>query len=174
MEKTNKVKVVSCVNYAVGLIIPEHHYIRNFEHEGSFAWIDRDILEEGLTTIGVQTLFKEGILKIEEGVAPTKENATEEEVKEANEELVEELKDAAYEGEPEPVILNNGQIIRLLKLGTVAELERTLNEAALETKQKIVDVAVKEKFTDYEKCALIKKYLGHDILKMVQLADELK
>ena len=174
MEKTNKVKVVSCVNYSVGLIIPEHHFARNFDREGSFAWVDKDVLEEGMNSIGVQTLFKEGMLKIEEAVAPIKGDETPEEIEEANKEIVEELNDALYEGEPEPVILNNGQIIRLLKLGTLAELEKTLNEAAAETKQKIIDVAVKEKFTDYEKCALIKKYLGQDILRMVQLSEDLK
>lgn len=150
-----KVKVKSMVNYSVGLIIPELRFKRDFSKEGEIKSIDFETLYEGVTSLGVRTLFEEGILYIEDkqdriDLGLEEEDSTEEKFK----------------------ILNRGQILKLLKVDPISVFEDTLKEISKEQVNRIASIAIEEKFTDFEKCKLIKKYCGIDVISSVQNNDE--
>ena len=128
-----KVTVKSMVNYSVGLNIPDLRFKRDFTKEGETKAIDFDTLFEGVTSLGVRTLFDEGILYID-----NKQDRIDLGLEE--------------EGQPERFrILNRGQILKLLKVDPVSKLQETLETLPREQINRIAEVAIEEKFTDFEK-----------------------
>mgnify|MGYP006976542856 FL=1 len=149
-----KVTVKSMVNYSVGLNIPDLRFKRDFTKEGETKAIDFDTLFEGVTSLGVRTLFDEGILYIE-----NKQDRIDLGLEE--------------EGQPERFrILNRGQILKLLKVDPVSKLQETLETLPREQINRIAEVAIEEKFTDFEKCNVIKKFCGIDVISSVQNMNE--
>ena len=61
-----KVKVISTANAIVGMTIPEYHFSRTWAKKGAQVLIDKDMLEEALARPGVQYLFEQGLLYIED------------------------------------------------------------------------------------------------------------
>lgn len=149
--ENRKVVVKSMANYQVGFTMPELRFKRVFAKENETKQIEFNILEEGLSTLGIRTLFDEGILVIEN------------EQDRIDLGLQEGPNDAARFK-----ILNHGQILKLLKIDSAATLENTLSTLPREQILRIADVAISEKFTDYEKCQIIKKYCGIDVITSVQ------
>lgn len=149
-----KVTVKSMVNYTVGLTIPDLRFKREFTKEGETKSIDFDTLFEGVTSLGVRTLFEEGILYIE-----NKQDRIDLGLEEEGQE--EKFK-----------ILNRGQILKLLKVDPISKLESTLEVLPREQVNRIAEVAIEEKFTDFDKCNVIKKYCGIDIISSVQNLSE--
>lgn len=152
--ENRKVAVKSMVNYKVGLNIPELRFSREFSRENEVKHIDFDTLLEGLNLLGVQTLFDEGILYIVE------------------EQDRIDLGLQESPGEEKFQILNRGQILKLLKLDTLEKFENTLEKLPKEQINRIADIAIEEKFTDYEKCKLIKKYCDIDVIEIVRNNEE--
>lgn len=149
-----KVTVKSMVNYSVGLNIPDLRFKRDFTKEGETKTIDFDTLFEGVTSLGVRTLFDEGILYIE-----NKQDRIDLGLEE--------------EGQPERFrILNRGQILKFLKVDPVSKLQETLETLPREQINRIAEVAIEEKFTDFEKCNVIKKFCGIDVISSVQNMNE--
>nr|DAI57090.1 MAG TPA: hypothetical protein [Caudoviricetes sp.] len=149
-----KVIVKSMVNYIVGLNIPDLRFKREFAKEGETKSIDFDTLLEGITSLGVRTLFEEGILYIE-----NKQDRIDLGLEE--------------EGRPEKFkVLTRGQILKLLKVDPISKLQETLEISPKEQINRIAEVAIEEKFTDFDKCNLIKKFCGIDIISSVQNINE--
>lgn len=152
--ENRKVAVKSMVNYKVGLNIPELRFSREFSRENEVKHIDFDTLLEGLNLLGVQTLFDEGILYVVE------------------EQDRIDLGLQESPGEEKFQILNRGQILKLLRLDTLEKFENTLEKLPKEQINRIADIAIEEKFTDYEKCKLIKKYCDIDVIEIVRNNEE--
>lgn len=149
-----KVIVKSMVNYIVGLNIPDLRFKREFAKEGETKSIDFDTLLEGITSLGVRTLFEEGILYIE-----NKQDRIDLGLEE--------------EGSPEKFkVLTRGQILKLLKVDPISKLQETLEISPKEQINRIAEVAIEEKFTDFDKCNLIKKFCGIDVISSVQNINE--
>ena len=142
------------VNYTVGLSIPDLRFKREFTKEGETKSIDFDTLYEGVTSLGVRTLFEEGILYIE-----NKQDRIDLGLEEEGQE--EKFK-----------ILNRGQILKLLKVDPISKLENTLETLPREQANRIAEVAIEEKFTDFDKCNVIKKFCGIDVISSVQNLNE--
>ena len=153
--ENRKVTVKSMASYQVSLLMPEIRFKRVFTKEGETKAIEFDILYEGMSTYGIRTLFEEGILIIE------------------NEQDRIDL--GLQENQAETAkfqVLNRGQILKLLRVDPIAKLEETLSILPREQILRIADVAIKEKFTDYEKCQLIKRACDIDIITSVQNSED--
>ena len=152
--ENRKIAVKSMVNYKVGLNIPELRFSREFSRENEVKHIDFDTLLEGLNLLGVQTLFDEGILYVVE------------------EQDRIDLGLQESPGEEKFQILNRGQILKLLKLDTLEKFEDTLKKLPKEQVLRVADIAIEEKFTDYEKCKLLKQYCDIDVIEIVRNNEE--
>lgn len=150
MSETRRIQVKSMVNYKVGLFIPDMHFEREFTREGETKSIDFEILYESINSLGVRTLFEEGILHIEN--------------RQDRIDLGLEEADA-----PETVkVLNNGQILKLLRVDSLEKFTETIKNLPLEQVKKIADVAINNKVTDFDKCALLKKRTKIDVIANIQ------
>lgn len=152
-NKENKVAVISTMNAEVGIILPDLRLNKTWPKKGSKIYIDKDVLEEALYDPGTQYLFDEGILYIED--------------LEVKKELGLEPEDAAT---PENIIvLNNNQMLRYLKTGTMAELEDILKKLSHEQKLNMANFAIEQKAGDRDKCDMIFKYTGINVNKAIEL-----
>ena len=142
--ENKKIEVISAVNYIVGLNIPELRFSREFRKPGEKKLIDFDILYEGVNNTGVKTLFDEGILYIKD------------------KEVLEELGlNTSIE------VLNENQIIKMLKVDTLSDFKTEIEKLTLTQINQMVDVAIKLKFTDFEKCKILEKKTGIDVIHSV-------
>lgn len=112
----DKVKVISTANAIVGMTIPEYHFSRTWAKKGAQVLIDKEMLEEALARPGVQYLFEQGLLYIED--------------METKRELGLEPLDAE---EPTNIIIPDDQMVkRLLTVAPVSELKATLKKLPTE------------------------------------------
>jgi hypothetical protein len=150
-----KIKVVSKVPYNVGLIIPEHRFARTFTREEQTILVDDEILREGMYNKGVENAFRNGILYIDD-----------------KDFRIEMGLEVPGEEKPEVNVLNSSQMLTLLKVKTAEEFQNALSTLSLDQIERLVSLAVEHKITDYEKCKLLKKYSGKDVMKIIGLYEE--
>ena len=153
MENKEKVEVVSKVGGTVIFTVPDLHYRREFRKKGAKISIDKALLEEAMYDPGVEALFREGILYIEN--------------MKDKQDLGLEPEDAT---EPENIIvLNDGQMRRYLTVAPVNELKDVLEKLSPESKNELANYAIENDISDYQKVQLIKESTGIDILKAIEL-----
>ena len=155
MNTDRKVNVKSVVNYGVAFTIPELRYKRTFSKENEIKSIDFAILEEALSSNGARTLFEEGILVIE------------------NEQDRIDL--GLQEEGDNPLkfeIFSSEKIKEILATYSESELADIFSELPREQIYRFAEIAILNKFTDYNKCLLIKKSCGIDVITNVQNGTE--
>ena len=150
MENERKVAVKSMVKYRVGLEIPDLRFSRVFATENEVKNISFETLLEGMNSLGVRTLFEEGILYIE-----NKKDRVDLGLQE--EEDTEKFK-----------VLNRGQILKLLKVDSPKKLEEVIKNMPKEQILRITDIAIEEKITDYDKGKILKAACGIDVIESVK------
>ena len=155
----SKIKVVSMVPYTVGLNIPEFRISKRFTQEGQVALIEEEALAEAMYRRGTAKLFSQGILKIE-GSEEFKLGAGLAEVNE-DEEIVDTV-----------LTLNSSQMLVLLKTKTLEEFKETVEKLSPEQLELLAGLAVSHKVTDYEKCKILRKLTGKDIMKTISLTED--
>ena len=157
MEK-KKVEVVSKVGGTVILSVPDLHFRREFRRKGAKVLVDKDILEEAIFNPGIEALFQSGALYIED-LAVKKELGLEPE-------------DAK---EPENIIvLNDAQIKRYLTVAPTHELKEIVEKLTPESKNELVEYAIANNISDYNKVKILKEATGIDVLNAIKLRHEEK
>lgn len=154
-----KIKVTSMVPYIVGLNIPEFRINKRFTQEGQVALIEEEALTEAMYDAGTAKLFSQGILKIE-GSEEFKLGAGLAEVNEKKE-VVDTV-----------LTLNSSQMLVLLKTKTLEEFKETVEKLSPEQLELLAGLAVSHKVTDYEKCKILRKLTGKDIMKTISLTED--
>lgn len=152
----NKVEVISNSTGIVILNVPSLNLRREFLRKGAKMKFDRDQLIEACYDIGVENLFKTGVLYTED-MAFKKEIGLEPE-------------DAT-----EPVniiVLDDKQKKRLLTVMPYIEFKNYLNDLPEATLEDLVEYAVANKIQDYQKVQALKEKTGKDISKMIALSDD--
>jgi hypothetical protein len=150
----NKVKVVNLVSGKVSLNIPDIRLNRTWEKKGAVKTIPYDQLEEALYDPGVEFLFREGILGMEDmetkialGLEP--------------------------EGAKEPVniiTLSDQQRKRYLTVMPIAEFRQEIKKLPIEQVKELGNFAIANEITsDFDKADIIKDMTGIDIVKTIEL-----
>lgn len=148
-----KVKVVSLVSHRVILTVPELRLRRVWERKGAVALIPFEQLEEAMYSPGVEALFRNGTLGIDDmevkialGLEP--------------------------EGAKEPVnivTLNDDQRKRYLTVMPLHEFKEKLAELPREQITELAAYAIENKIMDYDKSEEIKRYIDVDIMTAIKL-----
>ena len=143
-----KVEVTSLSTGRVGIILPYMHFKRIWEKKGTKRYIEFGILREAIYEPGVEAMFKDGILdipnldvKIELGLEP--------------------------EGAKEPeniIILTDAQKKRALTVQPIHELKDLLVKLTHEQRLALVDYAIENECSDFNKCDLLKKFTEIDVI----------
>ena len=157
-----KVKVVSLVPYRVGLIIPDRHFVRNFTEEGQIVLVDEEILKEGMYERGVRNLKEKRIIK----------NKKKNHLKVELFLLKKKKKNGKKVVEDNFLVLNKTQMIALLKIKPYSDFVETVEKMSTSQIDLLVNLAVENKITDYDKCKFIKEKTGKDILSIIHLNEE--
>ena len=148
-----KVKVASLVSQRVVLTVPDLRLRRVWERKGAVVTIPFEQLEEAMYNPGVENLFKNGVLGIDDM-----------EVKIA---LGLEPEDAKT---PVNIItLNADQRKRYLTVMPLHEFKEALTKLPIEQINELAAYAIEHEILDFDKSAEIKKYVDVDIMKAIQL-----
>lgn len=149
----NKVKVVNLISSRVNIDIPEIRLNRVWEKKGAVKTIPFDLLEEAIYNPGVEALFVEGVLGIEDMDVKKK--------------LGLEPEDAE-----EPVniiVLNDTQRKRYLTVMPLHEFKEKIKELPREQISELANFAIENEFADFDKDEIIKKITGIDIIGTIQM-----
>lgn len=149
----DKVRIKSLVSNRVFISIPEIRLSRVWEKKGTVKTIPFEQLEEAIYNPGVEAMFRDGILGIEDmdvkiklGLEP--------------------------EGATEPVniiTLNDDQIKRYLTVLPIHEFREKLKELPREQITEIASYAIANEIANFEKSEIIRNITGIDIIKAIQL-----
>lgn len=148
-----KVKVVSLVSQRVVLTVPDLRLRRVWERKGAVAVIPFEQLEEAMYSPGVENLFKNGILGIDDmetkialGLEP--------------------------EGTKVPtniITLNDEQRKRYLTVMPLHEFKEEIKKLPIEQINELAAYAIEHEILDFDKSEIIKKYVDVDIMRAVKL-----
>lgn len=148
-----KVKVVSLVSQRVVLTVPDLRLRRVWERKGAVAVIPFEQLEEAMYSPGVENLFKNGVLGIDDmetkialGLEP--------------------------EGAKAPVniiTLNDEQRKRYLTVMPLHEFKEEIKKLPIEQINELAAYAIEHEILDFDKSEIIKKYVDVDIMRAIKL-----
>lgn len=152
MEKRRMVIVTNAVGHSVSISNRELNFRRKWDHKGDKKRIDYDVLEELLYNRGVETLFKEGYL------------------------VIDNLQDAQDLGlepieatEPTNIItLTDFQRNRLLTVAPLKEFMETLDKLSTVQAEELAQYAIDNKVGDLERYELLKKKTGLDVITVIK------
>ena len=156
--ENRKITIESLSTGRVGIDIPELHLRRRWEKKGAKTTIDLDTLKEAIYYKGVSNLFTDGFLKIDDMDVKI------------------ELR-LEPEGAKEPeniIILSDAQRQRLLTVAPDRDLKEALGKISYEQTQELIEYAIEHEITDINKCDILKKATGVDIIKAVLLKRQAK
>jgi len=148
-----KVKVENLISSRVNIVVPELSLRRVWEKKGAVKTIPLEQLEEAMYNPGVEALFRDGTLGIED--------------MEVKKYLGLEPEDAK-----EPVniiILNDQQRKRYLTVMPTAEFKEKLHELPIEQVRELAQYAIQNEIINFDKAEIIKKMIGIDIIATIQL-----
>lgn len=151
--ENNKVTVISTVNAQVGLHLPEFKINRVWPKKGAKVLIDKDALSEAMYEPGVASMFRKGILYIED-MDTKKELGLE--------------PDSATEPE-NIIVLTDAQMTRYLKVAPARELDEIMQKLSGQQRKNVADFAVECQIADMDKADIIKKYTGIDVINFIRM-----
>lgn len=148
-----KVEVKSMSTGRVGIFVPHLSFKRIWNKKGAISHIDFGVLREAIYEPGIEAMFKDGILhiedlqvKIELGLEP--EGAT----------------------EPENIIvLTDSQKKRALSVMPLQELKELLGKITYEQRMSLADYAIANECSNFDRCDLIKQFTDIDVISAIQL-----
>ena len=149
----DKVKVKSLVSSRVVISVPDMRLRRVWEKKGAVKIIPFDQLEEAMYNPGVENLFKEGVLGIDDMEVKVKLGLE-------------------PEGAQEPVniiTLDDKQRERYLKVLPMHEFRQKIKELPKEQIMELANYAIEHEIVDFDKSELIFKTIGIDILGAIKL-----
>lgn len=156
------VPVISMTRGTIILSLPEYHYSRTWPKKGTRIMVDREILENSIYKPGVERLFTEGNLWIDD----------------ENFRIELGLQQPAESGTPEEeqlICLDNNMLNRIIKLMPVVDVENTLKKLTTTQRIEVANYAV-EHYTDLkmDRIDILSKYTQIDILKAINVEKDME
>lgn len=148
-----KVKVISLTAHRVGVNVPGLNFKREWLKRGASVDIDRNILEELMYDNGFRYMIDNGMLYIEDMATKI--------------ELGIEAPDTTA---PTAIIaLDEKMMKRYLSVLPYAEFEAKVSDLTREQVASLAQFAIDNKLIDFDKCELLKKLTGRNIIKAIEL-----
>ena len=148
-----KVKVVNLISSRVNIDLPELRLNRIWEKKGAVKTIPFDQLEEALYHPGVEALFRNGALGIEDLEIKKKLGLEPEDVKEP----------------VNIIILDDTQRKRYLRVMPLHEFKEKIKELPMEQIKELAQFAIANEIVDFDKCEILKKITGTDVIGTIQM-----
>ena len=148
-----KVKVKNLISQRVVLSLPELRLRRVWEKKGAVMLIPYEQLEEAMYSPGVENMFREGILGIDD--METKIALGLEE-----------------EGATEPtniIILSDQELKRYLTVMPAFEFKEKVKDLPRQQIMELVNYAIANEIANFEKSEILKQYTGIDVISAIKL-----
>ena len=149
----DKVKVVNLISSRVNIDIPDVRLNRIWEKKGAVKVVPFDQLQEAIYNPGVEAMFTEGILGIEDLETKKKLGLEPEDAKEP----------------VNIIVLNDQQRKRYLTVMPFNEFKDKIKELPVEQVRELAQYAIDNEIADFDKTEVIKKITGIDIIGSIQM-----
>ena len=136
----NKVKVVNLISSRVNISVPESNARFVWERKSAVRTIPLEKLEELMYNPGVEALFSQGVLGIEDTEEPVN-----------------------------IITLNDQQRKRYLTVMPLAEFKENIKKLSTDQIRELAQYAIDNEIMDYDKSEVINKLCGTDIIGTIQL-----
>ena len=146
----DKVMVTSMVGGTISASSLEH---RVWNKKGQKLPVSKDVLREAIYEPGVEYMFKNGILYIDD--------------MEFKIELG--LEAPGTEAPTEVLPIDDKYLNRVLKLMPVSEMKSVIDKMSIVQKQELVDYASKQNDIQLDRLAIVSEKCGVDVLKTIEL-----
>lgn len=150
--ENKKVEITSLVNGRITINLVDPRIKRTWERKGVKRYIDFEDLEQAMYNQGVEYMFTQGILGIEDmdvkialGLEP--------------------------EGAKEPVniiILTDAQKRRYLTVAPLNELKEIIEKLSYEQIQELADFAIENELSNFDRCEILKKAIQVDVIQAIR------
>jgi hypothetical protein len=149
----DKVIVTSMVNGLVSINMPQHHLVRAWPQKGAKLPVDKDALREAIYEPGVEYMFKNGMLYIDDMDFKIELGLEEEGTK-----------------IPTAIVpVDEKYLERLLKRVPVFELKNAIKAMNGEQRHELIDYAAKQNDLQMDRISAIKELTGTDLFKVIEL-----
>lgn len=150
--ENKKVEITSLVGGRININLPDLRLKRTWERKGTKRYIDFEDLQQAMYNQGVEYMFTQGILGIDDmdvkialGLEP--------------------------EGAKEPVniiILTEAQKRRYLTVAPLKELKELLAKLTYEQIQELANFAIENELANFDRCDIIKEAIQIDIIQAIK------
>ena len=148
-----KVIVTSMVSGNVGLTLPHLRFVKTWPKKDTKLPIDKEILREAIYDAGVEYMFKNGILYIEDMDFKIELGLEEEGAK-----------------MPTAIVpLDEKYLERVLKRMPVAEMRKVIKEMNSNQVRELIDYACGQNDIQIDRVNAIKEITGTDLFKVIEL-----
>ena len=146
----DKVMVTSMVGGTISASALNH---RVWNKKGQKLLVSKDILREAIYEPGIEYMFKNGILYIED-----------------MDFKIELGLEAEGTKTPTQIIpMDEKYMTRVLKLMPISEMKKSIDEMSMVQKQELVDFAVKQNDIQLDRIKIVSDKCGVDVLKAIEL-----
>ena len=146
----DKVMVTSMVGGTISASALNH---RVWNKKGQKLPVSKDILREAIYEPGIEYMFKNGILYIED----------------MNFKIELGLEAEGTKTPTQIIPMDEKYITRVLKLMPVSEMKKSIDEMSMVQKQELVDFAVKQNDIQLDRIKIVSDKCGVDVLKAIEL-----
>ena len=149
----DKVIVTSMVNGLVSINMPQHHLVRAWPQKGAKLPVEKDALREAIYEPGVEYMFKNGMLYIDDMEFKIELGLEEEGAK-----------------VPTAIIpVDEKYLERLLKRVPVFEMKTAIKNMNGEQVQELIDYAATQTDLQMDRITAIRELTGTDLFKVIEL-----
>ena len=146
----DKVMVTSMVGGTISASALNH---RVWNKKGQKLPVSKDILREAIYEPGIEYMFKNGILYIED----------------MNFKIELGLEAEGTKTPTQIIPMDEKYMTRVLKLMPVSEMKKAIDEMSMVQKQELVDFAVKQNDIQLDRIKIVSDKCGVDVLKAIEL-----
>lgn len=148
-----KVIVTSMVSGRIGLVLPHMHINKVWPKKGTKLPIEKDILREAIYEPGVEYMFKQGLLYIEDMDFKIELGLEEEGTK-----------------LPKNIVpMDEKYMIRVLKNMPITEMQMAIQGMNDNQKRELIDFASEQNDIQFDRMDVLKKLTGIDVVKVIEL-----
>ena len=148
-----RVMVTSMVSGRIGLVLPRLHINKVWPKKNTKLPVEKDVLREAIYEPGVEYMFKQGLLYIDDMDFKIELGLEEEGTK-----------------APTNVIpMDEKYMSRVLKLMPIAEMKKAITAMNDNQKRELIDFASEQNDISFDRMDVIKKLTGIDVVKVIEL-----
>ena len=148
-----RVMVTSMVSGRIGLVLPRLHINKVWPKKGTKLPVEKEVLREAIYEPGVEYMFKQGLLYIDDMDFKIELGLEEEGTK-----------------APTNVIpMDEKYMSRVLKLMPIAEMKKAISGMNDYQQRELIDFASEQNDISFDRMDVIKKVTGIDVVKVIEL-----